>query len=227
MLTRSVALVSFTLLGVLGCAHRQGVAPKGSRAASTSTPPTSASATSRSGGAAEARRTAPIAIPAGRTLTVRLEDPIGTTTRAGKSFQAEVLTPLEDAAGDVLVPPGARIVGRVVEVEATPEPSMKLAFQTVATPAGPVPISATVVSAADNPCYQAEEVRQTALAYDAILRPRAPGRAPIGGGPGGRPTCTSSAHSLELSRGATLRLVLTAPLTFGMAAPPGAPHLPR
>lgn len=219
MLTKSVTLASIVLVGALGCLRQQGAAPHGA----PSTPQAKTSpTTTAAGGTAEAHRATPIAIPAGRTLTIRLEGPIGTKTRAGRSFQAELVTPLTDAAGDVLVPPGARLIGRVVSVETKPEPSMKLAFQTVATPAGPVPIFATVESAIENPCYRAEEVHQTALDYDAILRPRSGMRVSIGGGPGGKPTCTSSARGLELSRGATMRLVLTAPLSFGMAVAPGS-----
>ena len=61
----------------------------------------------------------PVEIPAGTTITVRLNEAVGSkTSRTGDSFSAEVAEPIE-VKGKVVVPSGALASGHVVE--AVPE----------------------------------------------------------------------------------------------------------
>jgi len=59
----------------------------------------------------------PVTIPSGTNISVRLIDPISSETATqGQSFRATLQSPLADEAGNVVVPSGYDVTGRVVNV---------------------------------------------------------------------------------------------------------------
>lgn len=58
------------------------------------------------------------AVPTGTTLDLRLDDAVGTaTSRVGDVFTATVAAPLRTRSGRTVVPAGARVTGRVTELD--------------------------------------------------------------------------------------------------------------
>lgn len=59
----------------------------------------------------------PVTIPSGTNISVRLVDPISSETATqGQSFRATLQSPLSDESGNVVVPSGYDVTGRVVTV---------------------------------------------------------------------------------------------------------------
>jgi hypothetical protein len=84
-------------------------------------------------------------VPSGALLTVRADQPLDTYyTAPGSTFTATVLTPLRDPSGRVLVAAGAKVHGTFVSFGSADEPRVRLAFQSVDTVEGTVPLAAAV-----------------------------------------------------------------------------------
>lgn len=93
---------------------------------------------------------APVAIPAGATISATLSSTISTRThRTGDVFQARVVEEVLAADGMVLVPEGARLEGRVVEARpsdgADEEAVLILAFDRLIMDGATFPLRGTVV----------------------------------------------------------------------------------
>lgn len=87
-------------------------------------------------------------IPAGRQLSVRLEQPLDTAVSArGTAFTAVVLQPVQDSTGAVLIPVGARLRGHVHSVEGATGERLRLRFEGIDTVLGQASIAARVDNA--------------------------------------------------------------------------------
>ena len=92
----------------------------------------------------------PVAIPAGARLVTVLDESISTRSHeAGERFEVRVVEELLAADGMVLVPEGARLVGRVLESESSRdsdrEAVLVLAFESLVMNGATFPLRATVV----------------------------------------------------------------------------------
>ena len=92
----------------------------------------------------------PVAIPAGARIVGVLEHSISTRSHeAGDRFEARVVEEVLAADGMVLVPEGARLVGRVVEAEASRDSDrdavLVLAFESLVMNGQTFPMNSTVV----------------------------------------------------------------------------------
>lgn len=162
-------------------------------------------------------------VPAGTELNARLETPVGSFSTAGQPFTARVTSALRTTDGDVLVPEGARIGGRVVAVDNGPAPSIRLEFDSVQITGGALPLAATLRREAQNPRFRTDEIYSNDLGYEAVLYP--PGNAmegasAVGGGPTQTEQSDQTQRKIELPSGTPLKMVLTKPLF----APSGKEH---
>jgi len=67
--------------------------------------------------AKQARAPETVTVPAGKVLTVRLADPVGSKiSQAGQRFGGSLANPIE-VAGEVVVPAGAKVSGEVVDAK--------------------------------------------------------------------------------------------------------------
>ena len=113
-----IAVIAVSLLLVFGAACNSKPSPSQNQ---NSAPGTDNSAASSSSGQA-APETAPpvpvtITIPAGKVLTVRLADEVGSkVSQPGQSFGGTLAKPVE-ANGEVAIPAGARVEGEVVDAK--------------------------------------------------------------------------------------------------------------
>ena len=71
--------------------------------------------------------------------------------------------------GRTVVPAGALLRGKVVDVQLGVEPTMKVDFQTIGTTSGDVPIDATVTRAQEYVWIEPGAVYDRAAGYDTIL----------------------------------------------------------
>lgn len=106
---------------------------------------------------APAPRAATASVPMGTNLTLSLNQTLSTeTNRVGDSFSATLQHAITDASGQVVVPAGATIRGRLTQVEKSGHVGatgiIKLAFESVSFSGRSYPIDATVVRA--NPVRQ-------------------------------------------------------------------------
>ncbi|HSH46348.1 MAG TPA: hypothetical protein VK966_10945 [Longimicrobiales bacterium] len=93
--------------------------------------------------------TVTMSVPAGTTLAIRMNDELSTeTSRPGDAFTATLSDPVLDAAGNVIIPAGATVRGRVTEVGASTRvgqtAAIRLAFEAVSFGGESYPLAATV-----------------------------------------------------------------------------------
>jgi hypothetical protein len=157
-------------------------------------------------------------VQAGTELRITLDQPLSTqTSRPGEDFTARVEEPLLSPRGVVIVPRGATIAGHVVKVQSGPA-RLVLVMDRIQTNQGPAPFHARVKHAekqsylSGRPSYgvagDITYLGMTTLTPSSSaepFRPNAYGYA--------MPTVVGE---VRLSRGASLRMVLTRPIV-----PPG------
>jgi hypothetical protein len=76
-------------------------------------------------------------VQAGTTFRVKLDGPLGTQlSKPGDSFSATLIDPLVDLEGHVLVPAGAKLRGKIANVDQGVAPRLRLSFNTIETEGG-------------------------------------------------------------------------------------------
>jgi hypothetical protein len=154
----------------------------------------------------------PPSAPSGAMFAVRMDQPLDTRTAApGECFTATVERSLDSETGEVVAPVGARLSGRIARVERGARSSVTVELDAIDTVWGPARLSARFVDAGAwgyvepptiEPGYQ-ESAAPYSVVYSWWSGPFA-----FGSGAGGRPV----QHALDLPRGATVTVRLTAPL---------------
>lgn len=91
-------------------------------------------------------------VPAGTTLSLSLDETLSTeTNQAGDAFMATLSSPVTDVDGAVLIPVGAKVRGRVVQVQKSGRVGetavLNLAFEAIQWDGRTYPLEATLVSA--------------------------------------------------------------------------------
>ncbi len=99
-----------------------------------------------------APRNVETAVASGTTLSLTLNETLSTqTNREGDSFTATLAEPVRDTSGDVVIPAGALVRGRVTQVQKSGHVGetavLSLAFEQISWPDGSYPLEASVVSA--------------------------------------------------------------------------------
>ena len=94
-------------------------------------------------------RTVTQTVPTGTTFAIRMNDRLSTeTSKAGDAFTATLTDPIVDAAGNVIVPAGATVRGRVTAVAASNRvgqtAAIKLAFEAISFGGESYPLQASV-----------------------------------------------------------------------------------
>jgi hypothetical protein len=155
-------------------------------------------------------------VPKGTEFMVSLDQTIGTAdSKAGDRFTGRLLGPLRAASGEIVVPSGAWIEGRVTRVDPDYLPDLRVMFTRIDSTAGPLPIHATIRHAGKyawaNPhaVYDPEGLGHDAILYHPQVNPGAPA---IGGGPSEH---VQSDPQIRLPKGAELDLILARPLVIG------------
>ena len=161
---------------------------------------------------------APLA-PAGTEFDAQLDDPIDTrTSRPGEPFTVTLVEPIRASSGELLVPAGARIEGKIASIGEPGEARLLLDFETLKLQRGEVPIAVRVVSA-----QQARYATVPAPSGVAstppggnAAEPRAPGASePLTPG-AAQPQAPSTAPTTEvhilMQKGAVVRLALVRPI---------------
>lgn len=102
--------------------------------------------------AARAPRTVTSSAPAGTTFAITLNETLSTrSNQVGDAFTATLQEPLLDADGDVLIPAGATVRGRVTRVQksgnVTQSGVIGLAFESISSGGRSYPLDATVIEA--------------------------------------------------------------------------------
>jgi len=115
-------LGAVALLALFGCNHSNapssGTSNSNSTSSSSSAPSTSSSASTDNNAAPPAPAPAPIVIPAGKVLTVTIDQDISTKTNSsGDAFAASLAEPVT-VDGETVLPQGTRATGTVVESQA-------------------------------------------------------------------------------------------------------------
>ncbi|HUE76437.1 MAG TPA: glycine zipper 2TM domain-containing protein [Longimicrobiales bacterium] len=94
-------------------------------------------------------RTVTRSVPTGTTFAIRMNEQLSTeTSKPGDAFTATLTDPIVDAQGNVIVPAGATVRGRVTAVAASERvgqtAALKLAFEAVSFGGESYPLQATV-----------------------------------------------------------------------------------
>jgi hypothetical protein len=176
----------------------------------------------------DARRIQGAYVPEGTIFTVHLARAMDTRgSPRGTPFTARLEKPLCSATGEVLVPAGSVLHGRLASVGHANAPRIRLDFDTVDTPAGPAPIQAAIRHAQYQIRRGSPHARvvpeSSSYADDPFLYPYdryaygGPSRSVVGGGPGASTTQMYYPNEIQVPQGAILRLVLVRPLL-----PPGS-----
>lgn len=152
--------------------------------------------------AAPTRAAAAPVVQPGATLVVTLDDGLMTSSAVdGQTFRATVRDPVY-AQGEAVIERGAKVEGRVVDVEAGGEPRLWVVFDHVETVRGVVPLDAKV-TAADAYAYIVPADRE-------LIGPG------VGGGPPSEDADEQEATSVEreilVPQGGELRLVVQQPI---------------
>lgn len=175
-------------------------------------------------------------VPAGTRFAVRLDEPLSLRAAPGTAITAKVLEPIVGTDGGVLVPEGAVLKGRVVDLELHEDangvrPRLQLAFESIETVSGTAPISARIADPGPNALVAP---LPPAAGYDVALeRPSTAYEA--GGGAGEKGGAWSSttpfgggplpfdeppaAQNVLIAKDAPLQMTLTAPLSQPRRAP--------
>src|SRR4051812_33790259 len=135
-----------------------------------------------------------------------------TTNRPGEPLRARVITPLEAADGDTVVPVDATLEGRVIAVSG---PVILVRFDVIETRWGRRAVRATFSRDQPEPSVIGE--RAQFEGYDGSLQP-ASGIPLVGDPP---PPGELPNRPLELPPGARLQLVLTDPIAIRALGRPG------
>jgi hypothetical protein len=154
-------------------------------------------------------------VPAGTDVVIILQQELGTaTTPIGTAFEARVKDQLTTRNGHILVPPGALVRGKVVDVDRGVQPSMKLDFRTIGTTEGEVPIAATVKRAQEYVWIDPKFVYDPFVGYEAILHHPVyhAGFVPPVPAPSGLKPQAVHSGEFALPVGTGLTLTLTRPL---------------
>jgi hypothetical protein len=149
-------------------------------------------------------------VPAMSTFSVILINAVGTRLSApGDAFRARVISPLTTLRGDMLVPVGSVLKGRVVAVEQAPASRLRLKFETLTTTRGPVPLYATLTEAQPDPSFVVQPRRADVDRADYDVTLDGVPAVPMGGG---EPMQVRSHSDIRLSPRTQLQIVLTHPL---------------
>lgn len=155
-------------------------------------------------------RPAPMGVvEAGSDVYGTLDDTLSTRTcKAGDAFVLHVVQPVSTNDGRVVIQPGAIVHGHVVEVNGAPNPSLRVAFDTIETSAGPQRFEATLLDAGK---FAIVGVAPRNANYDSTLTPPLGPYSSVGGGP--PPGELQGAdepptYHLVIPRGAELHLML-------------------
>lgn len=153
----------------------------------------------------QAARAVPYA-PAGASFDVHLDEGIDTRISSpGQAITATLAQPIAASDGDVLVPAGARLRGRVAAIERTEGPRIDLEFDSLVLGGGAVPIGVRVLSA--------QESRYRSLpAQSGVTNAQPSTDAQAAPPPAG-----SGTLQISLARGAAVRVALTTPVVDGRA----------
>ncbi len=152
-------------------------------------------------------------VQAGTMFRARLDDPIGTQlSKRGDAFTATVVEPLVDAHGTVIVDRGAKLEGRIADLDSgSSTPTIRLRFTGIhpANGGASIPLAARIVriqhtdyaGASSTPIYTADpsSVGDPFISYDTILM------SPEG-------TAAIYPTEIEVPMGSAMTLELTRPL---------------
>jgi hypothetical protein len=139
-------------------------------------------------------------VPAGTSFDVRLDHAVDTRLSSpGDAISATTTQPIRSFNGDVLVPAGAKLEGRIGRITRVNGAQLTLDFDTLALPGGKVPVGVLVLGAEQTP-YQTVPSGVTSM------------QKPEGGGPATAELGLSVIPQVSISRGATLKLELTTPI---------------
>lgn len=102
--------------------------------------------------AASAPRTVTSSAPAGTTFAITLNETLSTrSNQVGDAFTATLQEPILDSDGDVLIPAGATVRGRITRVQksgnVTQSGVIGLAFESISSGGRSYPLDATVIEA--------------------------------------------------------------------------------
>jgi len=145
-------------------------------------------------------------LEAGTAFNAELERPVGIgISKAGDPFVARVMIGLEAATGEVVIPAGARVFGRVTWVDRASD-AVGIKLDTIETVRGPATLHATIErigyfaysALATNPSIGRPP-------YDVLLRFSA---TAIGGGPPSEPDAVTESPPSSPTVAASARLVL-------------------
>ncbi len=108
------ALAAFVLLALFGCSHSNTPSSEGSNSSSS---PSSSSSTDNNA-PPPAPKPVPIVIPAGKILTVTIDQDISTKTNSsGEAFAASLAEPVA-VDGQTVIPAGTHATGTIVQAQA-------------------------------------------------------------------------------------------------------------
>jgi hypothetical protein len=159
-------------------------------------------------------------VPAGTEFVVRMNEQVSTQgSRVGQPFSATLQTPLREPGGAVLVPPGATVSGHVAGLQWGRLPVIWLAFESIESPGGSLPLE-VAVRGAERITLRGPARVALLPSHDnvgtAIFEPTfgAPYQNTLGEPNGGYGRPPFFGHPLEavLPPQAWIRLVLTRPL---------------
>jgi hypothetical protein len=140
-------------------------------------------------------------VPAGTSFDVQLDHAIDTRLSSpGDAISATTTQPIRSSGGDVLVPAGAKLEGRIARISRVNGVQMTLDFDTLALQSGRVPVGVLVLAAEQTPYQTVVPSGVTSM------------QKPEGGAPAGAPAGPSVTPQFSIARGATLKLELTTPL---------------
>jgi len=141
--------------------------------------------------------------PAGTAFDVRLEQPIDSRiSTPGEAITATLVDPIYASNGDVLVPAGTRVYGRIANIDRVDEaqgPRIELDFDSVALRGGAVPIGARVLSAQQS-------------RYEMIPAPSGVANRQAPGATEPQEQEGEATVQISMAKGSVLRLALTRPI---------------
>jgi predicted Ser/Thr protein kinase len=206
--------------------HRTAAPPRETSPQRESAPPQTPPSPTRT--LPQAPRYAKVTIPSGTDIALTLDAPLGSSSsQAGQEFTATVSEAVV-IGGQVAVPAGSRLHGRVVE--ATPAKhglankagSLGLEFDRVSTPAGfSAPLSATFRAEGDGSGKQTAAIIGGSTAGGALLnrlagRHNAARASILGAALGTGAAAAVRGHDIDYPAGAALRITPNAPITIAI-----------
>jgi hypothetical protein len=135
----------------------------------------------------------------GTAFQARLDQPLDTRLSSpGQRVSATLTQPIRGSDGSVLVPAGAQLEGKIASIDHVNGPNIVLAFDSVKTRSGTIPIGVRVLSA------QQERYRTVPNTGVTSMQPSAEGKK-------------QGQEQLSMPKGATVQLALTRPIIQGRA----------